>query len=100
MKTKQQQIKSIQNGSSRFGKPPLNLRKGAIFRSAVAAISLSMASKSSRGKLVLFEAKVTFEIGKALGIDFEWKDEEVISKLKELEGNDLEKFRARAGDAN
>ncbi|KAI8018814.1 GDSL esterase/lipase 2 [Camellia lanceoleosa] len=50
-----------------------------------------MASKSSRRKLILSEVEATLEISKALGIDFEGKDKEVISKLKELEANDMKK---------
>ncbi|THG02729.1 hypothetical protein TEA_003088 [Camellia sinensis var. sinensis] len=73
---------------------------GAVFRSAATTISLSMASKSSRGRVDLSEAEATLELGKTLGIDFEGKDEEVISKLLQLEANDLEKVRTRGGDAN
>ncbi|CAL5354769.1 unnamed protein product [Camellia sinensis] len=73
---KHRQMKSLQFGSSRFGKSTLNLRKGAVFRSAAATISLSMASKSSRGRVDLSEAEATLELGKTLGIDFEGKDEE------------------------
>ncbi|GMP74006.1 hypothetical protein CsSME_00031546 [Camellia sinensis var. sinensis] len=97
---KHRQMKSLQFGSSRFGKSTLNLRKGAVLRSAAATISLSMASKSSRGRVDLSEAEATLELGKTLGIDFEGKDEEVISKLLQLEANDLEKVRTRGGDAN
>lgn len=46
------------------------------------------------------EPEATLALGKALGIDFEGKDEEVLSKLKQLEAIDLEKTRARVGDAN
>lgn len=93
-------MKSLQLGSSRFGKSTLNLRKGAVFRSAAVAISLSMASKSSKWRIILSKTEATLELGKTLGIDFEGKDEEVISKLQQLEANDLEKVRARVADAN
>ncbi|CAL5345879.1 unnamed protein product [Camellia sinensis] len=92
---KHRQMKSLQFGPSRFGKSTLNLRKGAVFRSAAAATSLSMARKSSRGRIDLSEAEATLELGKALGIDFEGKDEEVISKLLQLEAKDVENVRTR-----
>ncbi|GMQ06390.1 hypothetical protein CsSME_00051006 [Camellia sinensis var. sinensis] len=97
---KHRQMKSLQFGPSRFGKSTLNLRKGAVFRSAAAATSLSMARKSSRGRIDLSEAEATLELGKALGIDFEGKDEEVISKLLQLEAKDVENVRTRVRDAN
>ncbi|GMP97801.1 hypothetical protein CsSME_00045918 [Camellia sinensis var. sinensis] len=92
--------RKLRIGPSSFGKATLNLRKEAVFRSSTAAISLSMASKSSRGSFALSEPEATLALGKALGIDFEGKDEEVLSKLKQLEAIDLEKARARVGDAN
>ncbi|GMP23016.1 hypothetical protein CsSME_00000781 [Camellia sinensis var. sinensis] len=92
--------RKLQVGPSSFGKATLNLRKGVVFRSSAAAISLSMASKSSRGSFALSEPEATLALGKALDIDFEGKDEEVLSKLKQLEAIDLEKARARVGDAN
>ncbi|CAL5354201.1 unnamed protein product [Camellia sinensis] len=61
---KLRQMKSLQFGPSRFGKSTLNLRKGAVFRSAAAATSLSMASKSSRGRIDLSEAEATLEMAK------------------------------------
>ncbi|GMP94286.1 hypothetical protein CsSME_00043795 [Camellia sinensis var. sinensis] len=94
-------MKGLRTGTSSFGLATLNLRKGAVFRSAVtAAISLSMAGKSSRERLVLSLLEATLALGKTLGIDFEGKDEEVISKLQQLEAKDMEKVRARVGDAN
>ncbi|GMP50137.1 hypothetical protein CsSME_00016876 [Camellia sinensis var. sinensis] len=77
----------------------LNLRKGAVFRSAVAAISLSMASGASRGRRMLSEAEASLQIGKVLGLDYEGKEQEVISKLNALEAKDKEKVRQREGDA-
>ncbi|GMP36773.1 hypothetical protein CsSME_00008787 [Camellia sinensis var. sinensis] len=66
----------------------------------MAAISLSMASESSRGRVVMSEAEAILEMGKALGIDYEGKEEEVISELEDLEAKDLEKVRKIDGDAN
>ncbi|GMP42701.1 hypothetical protein CsSME_00012353 [Camellia sinensis var. sinensis] len=78
----------------------LNLRKGAVFRSAVAAISLSMASKSSRGRLRLSEAEASLQIEKVLGVDCDGKEEEVISKLEELEAADKGKGVRMRGEEN
>ncbi|GMP68902.1 hypothetical protein CsSME_00028355 [Camellia sinensis var. sinensis] len=69
-------------------KKALNLRKWAVFRSVVAAISLSMASKSSRSGLHLSEEEAAIQIGKVLGVDCDGKKEEVISKLEEFEAID------------
>ncbi|GMP93964.1 hypothetical protein CsSME_00043589 [Camellia sinensis var. sinensis] len=77
----------------------LNLRKGAVFKSVVAAISLSMASGTSRGRRMLSGAEASLQIGKVLGLDCEGKEQEVISKLNALEAKDKEKVRQREGDA-
>ncbi|CAL5378234.1 unnamed protein product [Camellia sinensis] len=68
----------------------LNFRKGAIFRSAAAAISLSMSSKSGSGHLLLNEAEASLQIGKVLGLQCKGKEEEVLGKLMELEAKDKE----------
>ncbi|KAI7997262.1 UPF0481 protein [Camellia lanceoleosa] len=73
--------------------PPAQVKKGAILRFAVAAISLSMASESSRGRLLLNEAEATLQIGRVLGLNCEGKEEEVVSKLMELESMDMDKVR-------
>ncbi|GMP81180.1 hypothetical protein CsSME_00035975 [Camellia sinensis var. sinensis] len=80
--------------------PSLNLRKWAVFRSAVTAISLSMASKSSRGCLRLSEVEASLQIGKVLGVDYEGKEEEVISKLEELEATSKGKGVRMRGEEN
>ncbi|GMP53576.1 hypothetical protein CsSME_00019005 [Camellia sinensis var. sinensis] len=80
--------------------PSLNLRKWAVFRSAVAAISLSMASKSSRGCLQLLEAEASLQIGKVLGSDCDGKEEEVISKLEEFEAIEKGKGVRIGGEEN
>ncbi|GMP63919.1 hypothetical protein CsSME_00025408 [Camellia sinensis var. sinensis] len=77
----------------------LNFRKGAIFRSAAAAISLSMASKSGSGQLLLNEAEATLKIGKVLGLKCKGNDEEVISKLMELEVKDKERLGKKGSKA-
>lgn len=78
----------------------LNFRKGAIFRSAAAAISLSMASKSGSGQLLLNEAEASLQIGKLLGLKCKGKDEEVLSKLMELEAKDKEMLGTRGTKAD
>ncbi|KAI8009707.1 LRR receptor-like serine/threonine-protein kinase GSO1 [Camellia lanceoleosa] len=57
----------------------LNFKKGVEFRSAAAAISLSMASKSGSGQLLLTEAETSLKIGKLLGLKCKGKDEEGVS---------------------
>ncbi|GMP63316.1 hypothetical protein CsSME_00025761 [Camellia sinensis var. sinensis] len=76
----------------------LNLRNGVVFRSAVAAISLSMASGTSRGRLMMSEVEASLQIDKALGLDCEGKEEEVHSKLEDLEAQDKQRVRQREGD--
>ncbi|THG16060.1 hypothetical protein TEA_005595 [Camellia sinensis var. sinensis] len=97
---KQRKKKGKLVGGINGGASSLNLRRGAIFRSAVAAISLSIAGESSRGRLLLSEAEASLEIWKALGLDYEGKEEEVISHLQDLETQDLERARTRDGDVN
>ncbi|KAI8010921.1 hypothetical protein LOK49_LG06G00683 [Camellia lanceoleosa] len=78
-------------GSLPFGDgSSLNLKKGAVFRSAVAAISLSMASKTGSGRLLLNEAEASLQLGHVLGLKCKGDEEEVISKLMELEAKDQE----------
>ncbi|GMP68173.1 hypothetical protein CsSME_00027882 [Camellia sinensis var. sinensis] len=61
----------------------------------MAVISLSMASDSSRGRLLLNEAEATLQMGRVLGFNCEGKEEEVVSKLMELESMDLEKVHKK-----
>ncbi|CAL5352796.1 unnamed protein product [Camellia sinensis] len=86
--------------TGKVGEAPLNLRKGVVFRSAVAAISLSMASSNSRGRLLRSEAEASIQIGKVLGLDCQGQEEEVISKLAALEAQDLQRIRDKEWDAN
>ncbi|GMP85046.1 hypothetical protein CsSME_00038358 [Camellia sinensis var. sinensis] len=104
----------------------MNLKKGAVFRSAVAAISLSMSSESRRRVLNeaetnaqlskvlgmdgngqeeeiisrLNEAKTNLQLSKVLGMDCKGKEEEIISKLMELEERDIAKLKEREGNVN
>ncbi|GMP68379.1 hypothetical protein CsSME_00028013 [Camellia sinensis var. sinensis] len=84
----------------KLGESSLNLRKGAIFRLAVATISLSMANEISRGQLVMSEAEASLQIGKALGLDCEGKEEVVLSKLEDLEAQDKQRVQQREGDVD
>lgn len=93
-------VQRKQKGSMNEGAgASLNLKKGAIFRSAVAAISLSMASKSGSGQLLLNEAEASLQIGKVLGLNYDGNEVEVLSKLVELEGEDKERMLKKGGAA-
>ncbi|GMP68414.1 hypothetical protein CsSME_00028041 [Camellia sinensis var. sinensis] len=119
-----------EKGSLQFGKNrkqmAMNRKKGAVFRSAVAAISLSMSSESRRRVLneaetnaqlskvlgmdgngqeeeiisKLNEAKTNLQLSKVLGMDCKGKEEEIISKLMELEERDIAKLKEREGNVN
>ncbi|KAI8031447.1 hypothetical protein LOK49_LG01G00812 [Camellia lanceoleosa] len=119
-----------EKGSLQFGKNrkemSMNLKKGAVFRSAVAAISLSMSSESRRRVLneaetnvqlskvlgmdgngqeeeitsKLNEAKINLQLSRVLGMDCKGKEEEIISKLMELEERDIVKLKERGGNVN
>ncbi|GMP56130.1 hypothetical protein CsSME_00020718 [Camellia sinensis var. sinensis] len=95
-----QQMKGKFDVSTGLGASSLNLRKGAVFRSAVVAISLSMASGNSRGRRLLTEAEASIQIGKALGLECEGKEEEVLSKLHDLEAQDKQRARPGEGDVS
>ncbi|GMP23867.1 hypothetical protein CsSME_00001320 [Camellia sinensis var. sinensis] len=76
---------------NKLGESSLNLMKGAFFKSAVAAISRSMASGTSRGQLMMSKAEASLQIDKALGLDCEGKEEEVLSKLEYLKAQDTQR---------
>lgn len=90
---KRKGISQIGVGSS------LNFKKGAIFRSAAAALSLSLASKFGSGQLLLNEAEASLQIGQILGMNCKGNEEEVISKLMELEAKDKEVLGQRGNKA-
>ncbi|CAL5347681.1 unnamed protein product [Camellia sinensis] len=94
-----QQMKRKFDISTGLEASSLNLRKGAVFRSAVAAISLAMASGNSSGRRLLTEAEASIQIGKALDLECEGKEEEVLSKLHDLEAQDQQRARPGEGDA-
>ncbi|XP_028119286.1 uncharacterized protein LOC114316803 [Camellia sinensis] len=62
--------------TKQLGASSLNLRNGAVFRSAVAVISLSMATGTNRGRRVLLDTEASVQIGKALGLDCKGKAEQ------------------------
>ncbi|GMP53485.1 hypothetical protein CsSME_00018933 [Camellia sinensis var. sinensis] len=104
----------------------MNLKKGAVFRSAVSAISLSTSSESRRRVLneaetnvqlskvlgmdgngqeeeiisKLNEAKTNLQLSRVLGLDCTGKEKEIISKLMEWEERDIVKLKEREGNAN
>ncbi|GMP84974.1 hypothetical protein CsSME_00038299 [Camellia sinensis var. sinensis] len=59
-----------------------------------------MANETSRGRLVMSEAEASLQIGKALGLDYEGKEEEVLSKLENLEAQDKQRVQQREGDVD
>ena len=63
----------------------------AIFRAAAAAISLSLSSNSKGGGncMVMDEARAVLEMSKVLGLEFGGEEEEIVSKIVELEEEDL-----------
>ncbi|KAI7996302.1 hypothetical protein LOK49_LG10G01353 [Camellia lanceoleosa] len=70
------------------------LKSGAVLRAAAATKSLqaSQTSSSQRRRNILKEAHDTIEVGKALGLNCEGKEEEVVAKIMELEEKDLERI--------
>ncbi|GMP40634.1 hypothetical protein CsSME_00011001 [Camellia sinensis var. sinensis] len=78
----------------------LNLKKGAVFRSAVGALSLSAASEANSKRILLTEAEASLQIGHILGVNCDGNDEVVLNKLIALEVKDKEKMRKRGGDAS
>ena len=67
------------------------LQKGAIFRAATATISLSVEQSinSRRRNKLPSEAHAIIEVGKILGLNYEGKKKEVVSKLIDLEEKDM-----------
>ncbi|KAI7981790.1 Mitogen-activated protein kinase kinase 5 [Camellia lanceoleosa] len=96
-----QNFQGQKQGSLTLGEgSTLNLKKGAVFRAAVAAISLSMASKAGCGQLLLNEAEASLKLGHVLGLKCKGNEDEVISKLMELESNDKETMVKKGGQAD
>ncbi|KAL7212880.1 hypothetical protein ACSBR2_015553 [Camellia fascicularis] len=73
--------------------------KAAVWRAAVAAISLSTSVENGldKGRCVLNEAQATLKMGEVLGVQFNGKEDEVLKKIVGLELND--QGRIRRGDS-
>ncbi|KAF5933493.1 hypothetical protein HYC85_029664 [Camellia sinensis] len=67
--------------------------KTVIWRAATATISLSASIENGRdkGRYVLNEAQATLKMGEILGMEFNGKADEVLSKIVELEMKDIER---------
>ncbi|KAL7170761.1 hypothetical protein ACSBR2_035601 [Camellia fascicularis] len=68
--------------------------KTAIWRAAVAAISLSASIENERykGRYVLNEAQATLKMGEILEIEYNGKEAEVLTKIVELAMKDMERL--------
>ncbi|KAI8010756.1 hypothetical protein LOK49_LG06G01014 [Camellia lanceoleosa] len=69
--------------------------KRALWKAAavVASRSDSIASEVARSRSLLKEAQGTIQMGKLLGINYKGKEEEVLSKIMDLEANDRARRR-------
>ncbi|KAA8530959.1 hypothetical protein F0562_005674 [Nyssa sinensis] len=74
----------------RAGKSLKGKHNRVIFKGAAAAMSLSVSSEAIQNcnRLLLKEAKAVWEMGNMLGIRYEGTDEEVVSKVAEMEKQD------------
>ncbi|KAI8018849.1 WD repeat-containing protein 74 [Camellia lanceoleosa] len=78
-----------------------NWHKGPAFRVAASVLARqkSLGHDSVKNKVLIAEAMETVKMGKALGIDFLGKEEEVVRKIVELEEEDASKAaQVAAGD--
>ncbi|KAI8005621.1 putative glycosyltransferase [Camellia lanceoleosa] len=78
-----------------------NSQKEALFRSASAALSRSLANRDnsrSRGSAgILNEAQATLCMGKLLGVEFGQDEESIVNRIVQLEQQDKEKVGVRLG---
>ncbi|KAI8028937.1 hypothetical protein LOK49_LG01G00924 [Camellia lanceoleosa] len=78
-----------------------NHHKEALFKSASAALSRSLANRSHSGSssdaLILNKAQATLRMGKLLGVEFEQDEANIVNQIVELEKQDKEKVGARIG---
>ncbi|KAL7214919.1 hypothetical protein ACSBR1_027159 [Camellia fascicularis] len=93
--TKQRYLKLTKSHNHRGASATKLGPKGAIWRAAVAAASGadSTASEVAKSRSLLKEAQGTIQMGKLLGINYKGKEEEVMTKILDLEAKD----RARKG---
>ncbi|KAI7981310.1 hypothetical protein LOK49_Contig51G00011 [Camellia lanceoleosa] len=83
--------------TSREGNQLTYTKKGDTLKAAIATFSLASSSKSeaSRGRIILNEAQASVQLGKVLGIDFDAQEDVVLSKIADLERNDLARIEQR-----
>lgn len=70
-------------------------KKCVVFRSAVEAAALSVFVSSdgivNRNRILLNEAQAIWSVNKTMGIGYDGDEEEVISKIVEMEAQDMER---------
>lgn len=109
-------VKGVQGKSKRknideiLGNPKVNKHKPkkgkgkqkcVVLRSAIAAAALSASVStegiSNRNKIILTEAQAIRQMNKLIGYKYNGEDEEVISKIAELEAHDKEGAESQLG---
>ncbi|KAI8007815.1 Plastidic glucose transporter 4 [Camellia lanceoleosa] len=79
----------------------LGFQRGAILRASTVATTASLAISQSqamnRRRHLIEEAKSTMRVGIFLGMDCQRKDEEIVSKIVELEKHDLSRLQVMSG---
>lgn len=72
-----------------------NKQKSVVFRAAVSAAALTASVSAegivNRNRILLNEAQAVWECNKLMGIGYDGDEDEVISKIAEMEAQDLEK---------
>ncbi|KAI8526398.1 hypothetical protein RHMOL_Rhmol13G0304200 [Rhododendron molle] len=72
-----------------------NKQKCEVFRSAIAAVALSASISSggivNRNRLILDEAQAIWECNKIMGLGYDGNEDEVISRLADMEAQDLDR---------
>lgn len=71
-----------------------------MFRVAAAVLprSSSVGMADMGDDQAIEEARKTVKVGKSLGISFEWKENEVLQRIVEVEKNDAERVAQRDED--
>lgn len=75
-----------------FGKKSMGFGSGLQRAAVTLSKSISQGSGPSRRKMLLNEAQASIRIGKVLGMDYEGNEEEVTSRIIELEEKDRERI--------
>ncbi|KAG5539457.1 hypothetical protein RHGRI_019859 [Rhododendron griersonianum] len=72
-----------------------NKQKCEVFRSAIAAVALSASISSegivNRNRIILDEAQAIWECNKIMGMGYDGDEDEVISRLADMEAQDLDR---------